>query len=56
MPEPNHNYALMCLRLAADCHWLAAEVPMHLRAHYVLMADVWTELANHPEAEQPLPH
>ena len=29
---------------------------MHLRAHYVLMSDVWTELANHPEAEQPLPH
>jgi hypothetical protein len=42
------KYALMCLRLAADCRNIAADVAApYLRAHFVRMAGVWTELADH---------
>ena len=41
------KYALMCLRLAAECRNLAADVPApDLRAHFVYMASMWTELAD----------
>jgi hypothetical protein len=43
------NYALMCLRLAADCRNLAADVPeADLRAHFLRMAGMWTDLAVQP--------
>ena len=43
------KYALMCLRLAAECRNLAAGVPTpSLRAHFLRMANVWAELADQP--------
>ena len=43
------KHALTCLRLAADCRNLAAEVPtLSLRAHFFRMARMWTELADQP--------
>jgi len=43
------KYALPCLRLAAECRGLAADVPEpDLRAHFVQMASLWTELAHRP--------
>jgi hypothetical protein len=44
-----HKYALLCLRLAAECRNLAADVPEpDLRAHFLYMASRWTELADQP--------
>jgi hypothetical protein len=43
------KYVLTCLRLAAECRGLAADVP-ELRAHFFLMASMWTELADQPPA------
>ena len=43
------KYALACMRLAADCRNLAADVPEpDLRAHFLRMASMWTELAVQP--------
>jgi hypothetical protein len=43
------KYALMCTRLAAECRSLAADVPEpDLRAHFLDMASMWTELADQP--------
>jgi hypothetical protein len=43
------NYALLCLRLAAECRGLAADVTEpSLRARFVEMARLWTELAHQP--------
>ena len=43
------KYALMCLRLAAECSNLAADVPEpDLRAHFLHMASRWMELADQP--------
>jgi hypothetical protein len=43
------KYALMCMRLAAECRGLAADVPEpDLRAHLLHMASMWTELADQP--------
>jgi hypothetical protein len=43
------QYALMCMRLAAECRGLAADVPEpDLRAHFLHMASMWTELADRP--------
>ena len=43
------NYIIMCLRLAADCRNLAADVPEpDLRAHFLHMASMWVELADQP--------
>jgi hypothetical protein len=43
------KYELLCLRLAADCRNLAAEVPEpDLRARFLRMAGMWTELAVQP--------
>jgi hypothetical protein len=43
------NYAQLCLRLAADCRNLAADVPEpDLRARFLHMATMWTELAAQP--------
>jgi hypothetical protein len=47
--EPNYiqNYALMCMRLAAECRSLAAGAPeLGLSAHFWQMASMWTELAD----------
>jgi hypothetical protein len=49
MSESNYNqrYSLLCLRLAAECRNMAAEVPEpDARAHFTRMAGTWTELAN----------
>jgi hypothetical protein len=41
------KYALLCLRLAAECRGLAADVPEpSLRAHFIRMASMRTELAD----------
>ncbi len=43
------KYALLCLRLAAECRGLAADVPEpDLRVHFLRMASIWTELADQP--------
>jgi hypothetical protein len=43
------KYALMCMRLAAECRGLAADVPEpDLRAQFLRMAGTWTELAKQP--------
>jgi hypothetical protein len=43
------KYALMCLRLAAECRGLATDVPEpDLREHFLRMASTWTELAVQP--------
>jgi hypothetical protein len=43
------KYALMCIRLAAECRALAADVPEpDLRASFLRMAGLWTELADQP--------
>jgi hypothetical protein len=40
------KYALMCMRLAAECRSLAADAPeLDLSAHFLHMASVWEELA-----------
>jgi hypothetical protein len=43
------KYELLCMRLAAECRGLAADVPEPgLRAHFTRMAGMWTELADQP--------
>jgi hypothetical protein len=43
------KYAVLCRRLAAECSDLAADVPeADLRAHFLRMASIWTELADQP--------
>jgi hypothetical protein len=43
------KYALMCMRLAAECRGLAADVSEpDLRAHFLRLAGKWTELADMP--------
>jgi hypothetical protein len=42
-----NNHALMCMRMAAECRGLAADVPEpDLRARFLHMVSVWTELAD----------
>jgi hypothetical protein len=51
MFEPNVRMRrkLLCLRMAADCRMLAADVfEEDLRAHFLLMSNMWTELAIQP--------
>jgi hypothetical protein len=50
MPELNvHNYKLLCLRLAAECINLAADVPEpDLRAHFLYVASRWAGLLHQP--------
>jgi hypothetical protein len=44
-----HRYELMCMRLAAECRGLAANVPEPgLREHFLRLASMWTELADQP--------
>jgi hypothetical protein len=53
--EPNNSqkHALTCMRLAAECRSLAADVPTPgLRAHFLEMASMWAELADQPPVEQ----
>jgi hypothetical protein len=41
------KYALLCLRLAAECRGLGADAPdPELRAHFHRIAGMWTELAD----------
>ena len=43
------KYAQLCMRLADECRNLAADVPEpYLRAHFLRMAGMWTELAVQP--------
>ena len=43
------QHALMCMRLAAECRDLAADVPEpDLREHFLRLAGMWTELAIQP--------
>jgi hypothetical protein len=43
------KYALMCMRLEAECRGLAANAPEpDLRAQLLHMASMWTELADQP--------
>jgi hypothetical protein len=43
------KFPLMCMRLAAECRGLAADVPEpDLRAHFLRLAGLWTELADQP--------
>jgi hypothetical protein len=43
------NYVLMCMRLAAECRGLAADVSEpDLRAQFLRLASTWTELAEMP--------
>ncbi len=42
------KYPLICLRLAAECRNLAADIPEPgLRAHFLRNASLWTELADY---------
>jgi hypothetical protein len=42
------RHALLSLRLAAECRWIAAEVQQpELRAHFLGVASVWNDLADH---------
>jgi hypothetical protein len=44
--NPRTKYTLLCLRMAADCRNLAADVPEEdLREHFLSMASIWTELS-----------
>jgi hypothetical protein len=49
MSEPaNVLHARACMRMAAECRGLAADVPdPGLRARFLHMASMWTELAEH---------
>jgi hypothetical protein len=43
------KYALLCLRLAAECRGLAADVrEPDLKEHFLRLAGMWAELADHP--------
>lgn len=42
------KYALLCLRLAAECRGIAAGVQEpELRAHFLHVAGMWNDLADH---------
>ena len=42
------KYALACMRMAAECRGLAADVyEPDLRARFLYMASMWTQLADH---------
>jgi hypothetical protein len=58
MSEPNYvlDHTLQCLRLAAECRNLAADVlmPDHARADYLRIANMWLELsATLPSGTEP---
>ena len=50
MPEFSlRKYERLCMRFAAECEVLAADAPEpDLREHFLLMASMWTELADLP--------
>ena len=49
MSNSVQQYSLLCQRIAADCINLSEDVPERsLKLHFLRMADVWTELAEHP--------
>ena len=51
MSESNNaqKHTLLCLRLAAECRTLAADVPEpDLREHFLRIASEWMELAVQP--------
>ena len=40
------KHMLLCMRMAAECRGLAADVPEpDLRVHFLRMASMWAELA-----------
>ena len=44
-----HQYTLMCLRMAAECKNLAAEVPIRdLKARYLCLSRMWRQLSVTP--------
>jgi hypothetical protein len=50
VPGSSHiiKHALLCLRLAAECRGIAAEVrEPELRARFLQAANEWTDLADH---------
>ncbi len=51
MSDSNNAHTLLCLRFAAECRTLAANVPEpDLRAHFLRMASEWMEIAVQPRA------
>jgi hypothetical protein len=47
------KHELTCMRLAAECKGLAADVPTPgLRAHFLRIASMWAELAHHPRVSR----
>ena len=50
MPEFSlRKYERLCMRFAAECEGLAADAPEpDLREHFLLMASMWTQLADLP--------
>ena len=43
------KHELECVRLAAECRGLAADVPeADLKAHFLRQADRWEEMADRP--------
>ena len=47
--DNTQKHALACMRMAAECKDLAADVPEpDLKARFLLMASMWTELADLP--------
>jgi hypothetical protein len=51
MPKSDYTqkHKLACVRMAAECRNLAADVPEpDLRAHLLHMASMWTQLADQP--------
>ena len=43
------KHKLMCMRLAAECRGLAADVPEpDLKAHFLRLASRWEEIADQP--------
>jgi len=51
MPESDNvqKHALACMRMATECRDLAADVPEpELKAHFIHLASMWTELATLP--------
>ena len=45
------KYALMCLRLAAECRGVAAAIPEpDLNAHFLRLASKWAELAEQSQS------
>lgn len=50
--ENLQKHALACMRMAAECRALAADVcDPDLRAHFLRLASMWAERARHPRVQ-----